>query len=209
MKLQNPPQINLLKQEKNTEGEPPFLKVKRGWFRLSYPNGDKSEQCLLDSIERKNYDASLIICHEVIDSARVVYLRSCIRPAISMRFSGMGNLWELPAGLIEQDETPAEAAARECLEELGFPAEAEGMKSLGEFSMTMPSILAERLYFFEYEIPYGMKRKEPSGDGHALERNAKIMPVAISNAMGAIRRGELKDMKTEIAIRRFAERMGL
>jgi 8-oxo-dGTP pyrophosphatase MutT (NUDIX family) len=32
--------------------------------------------------------------------------------------------WELPAGLVERDEVPAEAAARELLEETGYPVRA-------------------------------------------------------------------------------------
>jgi ADP-ribose pyrophosphatase len=55
---------------------------------------------------------------------------------------------EIPAGLIEPDESPAEAAIRECLEETGYRAAT--VNSLGVLEPN-PALFANRLYAFSAE----------------------------------------------------------
>ena len=70
------------------------------------------------------------------------------------------HLLELPAGTLEPGESPAECAARECLEETGFnPARVD---SLGYF-YTSPGILAERMYAF---VATGLTEQQQNLDEH-------------------------------------------
>ena len=46
---------------------------------------------------------------------------------------GLGH-WCLPAGFVEYDESPAEAALRECLEETGFLVELDGLQGVYYYS---------------------------------------------------------------------------
>jgi ADP-ribose pyrophosphatase len=54
--------------------------------------------------------------------------------------------WELPAGLVEQGEDPAAAAARELLEETGYPAQSCG--SLGAPAAACTGRLSNRVHSF-------------------------------------------------------------
>jgi ADP-ribose pyrophosphatase len=57
--------------------------------------------------------------------------------------------WELPAGLVEKDEDPASASARELLEETGYPARA--VHSLGAPASPCTGRLSNRIHSFFVE----------------------------------------------------------
>ena len=63
-----------------------------------------------------------------------------------------------PAGLVEPDEDPAAAAARELGEELGFRAEASAMRPLGAWTFPAPGIIGERHLFFSVEVDPALAR---------------------------------------------------
>ena len=57
--------------------------------------------------------------------------------------------WELPAGLVESGENPAEAAARELLEETGYPAQV--IHALGAPAAACTGRLSNRIHSFFME----------------------------------------------------------
>jgi ADP-ribose pyrophosphatase len=57
--------------------------------------------------------------------------------------------WELPAGLVEHGEDPAEAGARELLEETGYPARV--VHSLGQPAAACTGRLSNRIHSFFIE----------------------------------------------------------
>jgi ADP-ribose diphosphatase len=83
------------------------------------------------------------------------------RPALE-RFA-----WELPAGLVEVDETPADACRRELLEETGFPA-----KKVHELGCYAPCTarLSNRVHSFFIETG-------PRGDGQPTEAGIELRLV--------------------------------
>jgi ADP-ribose pyrophosphatase len=113
-------------------------------------------------------------------------------------------LWELPAGLVEPDETPPCAAARELGEELGFHVEATSLIELGPWTFPAPAIIGERHLFFAVEVEPSTQSR-PTEDGSELEKGAAILAIPLMEALEHCRRGAIQDAKTELALRRLAE----
>ncbi len=187
-----------------------FLNVTRVDLVVSYPDGTESRAFPYDIADRRALDAAVIVAHFVSGGVRQVYLRSAVRPPCALRpFDPVhdGGMWEVPAGLVEPDEDPAAAAARELGEELGFHAEASAMRPLGPWTFPVPGMIAERSLYFSVEVD-PRTRATPTEDGSALERGAAIFALPVSEALEHCRSGAIRDAKTELALRRFVDAIG-
>jgi ADP-ribose pyrophosphatase len=198
-----------------------FLRLKRRRYRAHYPDGTVSAPFVYDEIDREALDAVVIVAHHRDASGSPeVYLRSSVRPPVANRVPARspvpeldpphGVLWELPAGLIEPGEQnatgPRRAAQRELAEELGFDVELDALKELGPSTFPAPGFVGERHFFFEVEVRPEL-RKEPSLDGSALEHFGQVVSVPLDEALEHCRSGLITDAKTELALRRLAERL--
>ena len=185
-----------------------FVNVRRLEIQVTGPDGEASRPFPFDSATRAAIDAVIVVAHFTEAGACSIYLRSCPRPALMLHDgpggARDGNLWELAAGLIEPGETPRHAAARELHEELGFETAEEALRPLGSFTYPAPGFIAERHYYFHVEVDRGA-RQVPLEDGSALERNAAVIEVSLSDALAHCRAGRIVDAKTELALRRLAE----
>ncbi len=184
-----------------------FFDVHRLDLVARYPDGSESAPFPYDVGARAALDAVVIAACFVKDGARHVFLRSALRPPCALRPIPPrhdGGLWELPAGLVEPGEDPAETAARELAEELGFTATASDMRPLGGWTFPAPGILGERHVFFCVEVDPAA-RAQPTEDGSALERHAAILSLPVADALEHCRRGAIPDAKTELGLRRLAE----
>jgi ADP-ribose pyrophosphatase len=203
-------------QSKCDEG---YLRIKRRKMRARYSTGEDSEEFKYDVVERWNQDAVAILLHFVRNGERHIILRSAIRPPLALRddliegaarAAGVerGELWEIPAGLVEKDERNPEGivmcAVRETQEEVALTIKKEHVRALGGPVFPSAGIIGECIFLFEAEVSAD-KRPEPVGDG-ALEKHAKVIEVPLSVALDWCDRGLLPDSKTELAIRRFAAR---
>lgn len=187
-----------------------FLNVSRFDLVVRYPGGKESDPFPYDVADRRALDAAMIVAHFVSGGVRHVYLRSAVRPPCALRGldpSVDGNLWEVPAGLVEPDEDPAAAAARELGEELGFVAGVSEMRPLGPWMYPVPGMIAERNLYFSVEVDPGA-RTTPTEDGSALERDAAICAIPLSEALDHCRSGAIRDAKTELALRRLVDAIG-
>lgn len=103
------------------------------------------------------------------------------------RISVDQRLLELPAGKLEPDESPRDAAARELVEETGFRA--RSIEPLGEF-FTSPGFADERMYVF---VARGLEQF-----GQRLEPGESIQVelVAAEDALAMSRDGRIIDGKT-------------
>jgi ADP-ribose pyrophosphatase len=101
------------------------------------------------------------------------------------------ELLEVPAGIIEESETPEECAGRELQEEIGYRA--RELRSLGSF-WTTPGFSDERMYVF---VATGLEpsRLEPDED-----EDITVVRVPISRIRGMIEAGEIRDAKTIAAL---------
>lgn len=195
-----------------------FLRLLRPRVRVRFTDGTVSEPFVYDVIDRTRLDAVVIAAHYVgTDGRRMVFLRTAVRPPVALRPLAsrpiperptLGNLWELPAGLVEVDERSAEGlrrcAARELYEELGLEVAPEALRELGPSTFPSPGVVGERHFFFQVEVEPS-RRVKPPEDGSALEQNALIAAIPLDLALALARAGELEDAKTELGLRRLAE----
>jgi ADP-ribose pyrophosphatase len=201
------PRIHLEVVEQRHASEPGFLSLQRPRIVARYPGGAESEPFVYDLVRRRALDAVVMAAHFVRDGERHVYLRSAVRPPLALRPIPPlhdGALWELPAGLIDEGESPAEAAAREIEEELGLTVPASALRELGPWTFPAPGIIAEQHFYFHVEVD-PKAQKSPSEDGSPLEREASVVALSLREAIGACATGQIRDAKTELALRRLAE----
>ena len=100
--------------------------------------------------------------------------------------TGRGDVVEVPAGRVERDESLADAARRECLEEAGVAPE----KLVPLFSvMPSPGMSDEHQFFFLALVDAS---KVPPKAGSAREHEqTRPMHVPIDDALRMLERGEL------------------
>jgi len=213
------PEIQVEMLEDLSPAQPPgWLRLIRRQLRVRYPDGVLSRPFVYDAVHRAALDAAIIAAHYRDSVGRLrVYLRSCVRLPLQLRESwrdrepevGVG-LWELPAGLIDEEDyrhaEPARTAARrELAEELGFQVAEPAVHALGSSVYPTPGIISEKHHFFEVEVDPA-QRGEPSLDGSALERSGVVVDVDLEAALEMCVRGEITDAKTELGLRRLKER---
>jgi ADP-ribose pyrophosphatase len=183
-----------------------FLDLRR--LELVVRRGEqRSQPFRYDVVDRRALDAAIIAAHHETSGKMHVYLRSAIRPPIAVRADVAPQdalLWELPAGLIEPGEEPHAAAARELEEELGFAVSPEAVTPLGPRMYPAPGFIGEKHFYFHVRVD-PTRRKEPGGDGSPLEEDAMIISVPLEDALAACAAGEIRDAKTELALRRLAD----
>lgn len=118
----------------------------------------------------------------------------------------LGELWEVPAGLVEPDEASPEGlrrcASRELFEETGYAVPPERIELLGPALFPAPAMIGERHFFFHAVID-PENRVEPPLDGSILERNAVVVAVSLEDALAGCASGEIEDEKTELALWRL------
>jgi mutator protein MutT len=75
----------------------------------------------------------------------------------------LGGLWEFPGGKIQPNETPAQAAVRECREETGLDVEVVSLDSTVEHQYERPGreLLDVQLCFFRCQPQPGSTTPKP------------------------------------------------
>jgi len=177
-----------------------FLKIRHVKLRLQYPDGSMSEGLIHDIVVRSKMDAVVICAYDMTDfllnlHSPKVWLRSCVRPSVCYRTSlpnSSGNGWELPAGLVDEGETPFETAIRELEEEIGFKVPAGPRWKTGPLGVPAwgsVGIAPELIHFYAVDVT-NLERGEPTEDGSPLERYGDCVLVSLDEAQ------EIGDMKT-------------
>ncbi|MEO7113472.1 MAG: NUDIX hydrolase [Polyangiaceae bacterium] len=184
-----------------------YLRLRHAEMTLAYPNGSSSAPFVYDMIQREALDAAVVIAHYRDQNRTMIYLRSCVRPPVGMRTiepAYDASMWEVVAGLVEIGEDPREAAVRELEEEIGAKIATKEMHDLGHATFPAPGVIGERHVYFHCEVDPKSLRT-PGEDGSALEREAKIVAVSITDALAWVKSGDIVDAKTETALRRLQE----
>jgi ADP-ribose pyrophosphatase len=147
--------------------------------RVRMPNGREL------TVDVVRHPASVVIV-PIPEPGHVILIRQ-------FRYPIQRALWELPAGSVDQGETPEAAAKRECHEEIGLVPDT--IVRLGAFHPT-PGYCDEEMIFFRAS---GLNE---ATEVAAVDEDEDIEPrtFTIPEAREMIRRGEITDMKTVVGL---------
>ena len=105
------------------------------------------------------------------------------------------EIWEFPAGRLDEGESAEDAARRECEEEIGLVP--HRLERLGGF-YAAPGFCDEELIFFRVSDLRPPPPDSPNTPDEDEDITTRAMPVAEVRAMLA--RGEIVDLKTAYAV---------
>jgi ADP-ribose pyrophosphatase len=149
--------------------------------KITLPNGREVQ------IEIVRHRPSVVLI-PVADDGQVVMIRQ-------YRHALRRDIWELPAGTVNEGESAEAAAARECEEEIGqVPTRID---RLGSFYPT-PGYCDEEMIFFRVS---GL-RPPAAGSPHKADEDEDITtrPMSPGEAKAMVGRGEIIDLKTAYAL---------
>ena len=109
------------------------------------------------------------------------------------RYAVNAHLWELPAGSVDEGETPEAAAGRECHEEIGLvPSTVVRLSAL----LPTPGYCDEEMVFFRVS---GLEETDEQAQVDEDE-DIEARTFDLRDARDMIRRGEITDMKTLVGL---------
>jgi len=201
-----------------------FLRLRRFVLRNHYSDGTQSAEYPCDIVSRPHTDAVVCVLYAIEGQGptrRVrVVLRENSRPAIYLRKHRAAvqpddrvytSIREVPAGLIEDDDHGAAGLARraatEALEETGYRVDPGKVAELGGPNFASPGISDEKVFYCVATVDLE-RREEHQGDGSVMEEWGRVVVMELGEAIRACRRGDIPDMKTELALCRLADHVG-
>lgn len=220
--LASPPPLEITLESEKIFGEGGFLRLHRSQFRHTHPSQHGSTEQIssysYDIVRRKNMHATVMLLNLVSDGQSYICLRRSLRPALWREKLGTPAiasalpatpawLWELPAGLLEEQEVGWEGiqrcASRETQEEVGLHIEPRSFERLGTALYSSPGIIAETLHFVTATVVLQEPLTTPQGDGSPVEALTQLLLLPLTQAEEVLQSGVITDMKTEVGIRRF------
>ena len=112
------------------------------------------------------------------------------------RYALKEELWELPAGKLEKDEDPFEAAKRELEEECGVTA--ERFINLGVLYPTV-GYDSEKIYLWAATGLHSTAQHLDAGEF------LDVVKMPFDEALGLVMDGTIKDSKTQVALLKYAQ----
>ena len=109
------------------------------------------------------------------------------------RYAVNAFLWELPAGSVDEGESPEHAARRECHEEVGLVPSTT--VRLGAMYPT-PGYCDEEMVFFRLS---GLEKTDEQA-AQDEDEDIEVRIFELRDAREMIRRGEIQDMKTLVGL---------
>lgn len=173
-----------------------FIKVDK--LEVEY---DRFDQQGRNKVERYNLDrpeASAVLLENTTNNTVVIVEQ--FRFAVATKPDHNGWALEIIAGLVDPGEEPIAAAYRETIEESGYQA-----KQLEHLYTFFPSIGISNEIVHIYYGKVTDADKINSGGGLELENeDIKIHEIAIPDLVEMLKKGEIRDSKTIMAIQWLA-----
>lgn len=130
--------------------------------------------------------AKSVVLVPVPEPGKVILIRQ-------YRYAVNASLWELPAGSVDEGESPEAAATRECHEEIGLvPATVVRLAAM----FPTPGYCDEEMVFFRLS---GLEKTD--AQAHVDEdEDLEAQTFELREARDMVRRGEITDMKTLVGL---------
>lgn len=196
-------------------GEGGFLRLRRLRLRLQRADGSISIPGTYEYVERpRGADAVVVAIWMRVTGGFETLLRAGLRVPVDFAASDTPTpvpFVETVAGIIETGEESESSirvrAAAEVWEEAGIRVHADQAVALGPWLYATPGLCAERFYFFAFEISQAMRAQTvaPPTDGSPFEEGAVLEWVNLDEALRRCRNGQLRDVKSELILRRLAD----
>ncbi|HZX93432.1 MAG TPA: NUDIX domain-containing protein [Myxococcales bacterium] len=193
-------------------GEGGHLRLRRMRMRLLLSDGSRTAEGGWDYVERPmGLDAVVVALFRRRPGAVEVLLRHGVR--VPVQFGRPEKpaavlFPELVAGIVEPGDDLRRRAADEAMEEAGLLVAPAAVELLGPPLFPTPGMCAEVFHFVCGEVAHGAKAHVPQGDGSPFEEGARLEWVPLEEALSRCATGEIRDMKTELGLRRLQERFG-
>ncbi len=147
--------------------------------RVRLPHGRETTQDVV------RHSKSVVLV-PIPEPGRIILIRQ-YRYAINMW------MWELPAGSVDEGETPEQAAARECHEEIGLrPSTVVRLAAL----YPTPGYCDEEMLIYRVS---GLEVQQEAAEVDEDE-SIEAKEFDLRDARDMVRRGEIVDMKTIVAL---------
>ena len=190
-------------------GEGGYLRLRRMRMRLVLSDGSRTAEGLWDYVERPmGLDAVVVALFRRSGAAVEVLLRWGVRVPIQFGRPERAEATlfpELVAGIVEPGDDLRRRAAAEALEEAGLRVDPQRVELLGPPLFPTPGMCAELFQFVCCDVAPGAEAERPSGDGSPFEEGARLSWVPLDEALARCATGEIRDMKTELGLRRLRE----
>jgi len=190
-------------------GEGGHLRLRRMRMRILLSDGSRTSEGSWDYVERPmGLDAVVVALFRRRSGALEVLLRHGVRVPVQFGRPEKPSALlfpELVAGILEPGDDVFQRAADEVMEEAGLRVPPASIEMLGPAVFPTPGMCAEVFQFVCCEVAPDALAHPPGGDGSPFEEGARLEWVSLDEALGRCARGEIRDMKTEIGLRRLRE----
>jgi len=150
--------------------------------QVRYPDGSTGE---IEIVRHSGACAIVPFMSDPVgDDPQILLLRQ-------YRYAAKGYLYEIPAGRIEDGETPIAAASRELREETGCTA---SLFTHLYTTYTTPGFTDEEIHTY---MATGLTLGESATESDEF---LEVITVTVSQALRMIQQGEIRDAKTSLAI---------
>lgn len=164
-----------------------FFRVERARVRWEQFEGRMGEEHTRYVIRRGESVGIVPVCEK---TERVVLVNQFRYPAAGKAFDGY--LWEIPAGMVDEGESPEKTARRELLEEIGVCGKV--LNPLISFFLS-PGALDEKFHLFWTKVPDCM-HLSPIGGNRRESENLQVRLFNRETLIGMIKQNLIQDAKT-------------